>query len=383
MSDTDDLVDPVEVEEEVEEVQDVSDPKVLTKYRTAGDICNAALKHVAAQCVAGAKVVEICDSGDNYITEATSKIYNKGKVEKGIGFPTCLSINNVVGHFSPLGNDETTLAAGDMVKIDLGVHVDGYVAVGAHTIKVGDQPITGTAANAVAAAYTAVEIAVRLLKAGKKNADVSAAIEKVASEFKVNAVAGVLSHQLERFVIDGEKIIMNKIDPEQKVEECEFEPNEVYAIDIVMTTGEGKPRESTERTTVYKRAVDETYHLKLQASRSVFSTIQKKHPNFPFTIRNDFDEKKVRFGIVECYKHDLVHAYPILLEKEGEVVAHCKVTAAILANGTVKISGLPMPVCEPSESLQDKELVALMATSLGKKKKKNNKKKKKAAPAGN
>jgi len=370
----------VEVEEKV--IEDPSCPKVMTKYRTAGDICTAALKFVTEKCVEGAKVVDVCDAGDSYIKEATGKIYNKGKIEKGIGFPTCLSIGNVVGHFSPLGTDETTLKAGDFVKIDLGVHVDGYIAVGAHTIKVDDgKPITGDAANAIAAAYTAVEIAVRLLKAGKKNTEISAAIEKVAEEFKVNPVAGVLSHQLEKFVIDGEKVIMNKSDIEQKVEEVEFAANEVYAIDIVMTTGEGKPKESQERTTVYKRAVDETYALKLQASRSVFSTIQKLHPNFPFTIRNDFDPKKVRFGIVECYKHDLVHAYPILLEKEGEMVAHCKVTAIITPNGTVKITGLPMPAVEASESLKDKELVALMATSLGKKKKKN--KKKKAAPAAN
>lgn len=51
---------------------------------------------------------------------------------------------------------------------------------------------------------------------------------------------GVLSHQMKRFVIDGNKVILNKATPEHKVEEFEFEENQCYAIDIVMSTGEGK-----------------------------------------------------------------------------------------------------------------------------------------------
>ena len=38
-------------------------------------------------------------------------------MEKGLAFPTCLSVNNIVGHFSPNSNDETTLKSGDLVKM--------------------------------------------------------------------------------------------------------------------------------------------------------------------------------------------------------------------------------------------------------------------------
>lgn len=59
-------------------------------------------------------------------------------MKKGLAFPTCISINNCVCHFSPLRSEpDVKLADGDVVKVDLGVHIDGFIAVGAHTHVVG------------------------------------------------------------------------------------------------------------------------------------------------------------------------------------------------------------------------------------------------------
>ena len=51
---------------------------------------------------------------------------------------------------------------------------------------------------------------------------------------------GVLSHQLKQFVIDGNKVVLSISNPDTRVDDAEFEENEVYAIDIVTSTGEGK-----------------------------------------------------------------------------------------------------------------------------------------------
>jgi curved DNA binding protein len=260
------------------------------------------------------------------------------------------------------------------------------VAVLAHTILIGEEgpsatPATGKAGDLLAAVYHASEIALRLLKPGSKNSAITDAIEKVAADFKVNAVHGVLSHQMEQNIVDGEKVIINKADVEEKVEEFEFAPYEVYAIDIVMTTGEGKPKERDDRCTVYKRQVDETYSLKMKASRSVLSNIKKNHAIFPFTMRALLaTDKAAKFGVKECVEHKLLRAYPVLLEKEGELVAHCKFTALLLPNGTIRVaeSGLATTHFESEHKLTDEELVKLLAKSAGNKKKKNNKKKKTA-----
>jgi len=62
-------------------------------------------------------------------------------MEKGIAFPTCISSNDICGHYSPLISDaadkekpQCTLAEGDVVKVDLGVHIDGFISLLGHTV---------------------------------------------------------------------------------------------------------------------------------------------------------------------------------------------------------------------------------------------------------
>lgn len=77
------------------------------------------MKEVSAKCIDGASVLSICEFGDAQLLEETSKVFKKEKdIKKGIAFPTCISINNCVCHFSPLKSDkEVLLKNGDMVKM--------------------------------------------------------------------------------------------------------------------------------------------------------------------------------------------------------------------------------------------------------------------------
>mmetsp|Transcript_29198 Transcript_29198/g.54660 ORF Transcript_29198/g.54660 Transcript_29198/m.54660 type:complete len:387 (-) Transcript_29198:138-1298(-) len=369
-------------DEEDKPVEDISDINVVTKYKKAAEIANNALLAVIKSIKVGGKVVDACQVGDDYIMEQTGKVYNKARprVEKGIGFPTCVSVNHIVGHFSPLSDDTSTFKDGDLVKIDLGVHIDGYVAVAAHTIVVGDKPATGKKADVLMAAHVAAECAIRMLRPGGKNENMTKMFTQVADDFKVNVVQGVLSHQLERNIIDGEKVIASKFDPEnpESKVEFEFDQNEVYAIDIVMSSGDGKPKEFEQRMTVFKRDMESTYQLKMKASRAVFSDIKERFGAFPFTMRA-MDEKKGKFGIRECLTHSLVQGYPVLQEKDGEVVAHIKFTALLTSSGTLKISGLNVDLSKISSeySVKNEEVKKILATEIAKKKKRNRKKKNK------
>lgn len=80
----------------------------------------------------------------------------------------------------------------------------------------------------------------------------------------VEPVAGVLSHNMKRYLIDGEKLILNRYDAEdkQKIPEVRFEAGEVWCIDVVMSTGNGKPKEQQDRTTVYMKQESQQYAVK-------------------------------------------------------------------------------------------------------------------------
>ncbi|KNA07779.1 hypothetical protein SOVF_168790 [Spinacia oleracea] len=365
-------------DEREEKELDLSYPEVVTKYKSAADIVNRALQLVVAECKPKAKIVDLCELSDNFIREQSGNMYKnvKKKIERGVAFPTCLSVNNVVCHFSPLASDESVLEEGDMVKIDLGCHIDGFIAVVAHTLVIQEGPITGRKADVLAAVNTAAEVALRLVRPGKKNKDVTEAIQKVASAYDCKIVEGVLSHQMKQFVIDGNKVVLSVTSPDMRVDDAEFEENEVYSVDIAASTGEGKPRMLDEKqTTIYKRAVDKNYHLKMKASRFIFSEINQKFPIMPFTARA-LEEKRARLGLVECVNHDLLQPYPVLYEKPGDFVAHIKFTVLLMPNGSDRVTSHSLQEMQPTNSVDDPEIKAWLALGTKTKKKGGGKKKK-------
>ena len=131
---------------------------------------------------------DLCILGDKRLTEETSKAFKKDKkLIKGIAFPTCVSVNNCICHFSPLTTEpDVIMADGDMVKIDMGAHIDGFIAVVAHTVVVGatvENPVTGGKADALMAAHLASEAALRLVKPGNETYEITETVSKVGEAF--------------------------------------------------------------------------------------------------------------------------------------------------------------------------------------------------------
>jgi len=348
-------------------------PLAYNRYTSAASIANKVLVEVVKNCKPGAIISEIAAAGNKSITDQTSKLFPKIQ-DKGIAFPTCISVNHTVGHFSPLPIDTLALAEGDLAKVDLGVHVDGYIAQVAHTFLVTANAdpafaITGRQADVICAAHYAGEAAHRLIKPGKKNTDVTEAIAKIAAVFNVNPVEGVLSHQLKQFVIDGNNVIMNKTNLEQKTEEFTFEEGQLFAVDIVMSSGEGKPKELTTKTTVFKRALDQNYKLKLAASKYLLNEVAKSFNTFPFTLAAIAEQSKAKMGITELVGHNLVIPYPVLYEKAGDYVAQIKFVVSVMKNGTNRLTGHPLPLVTSQYKIEDPELLALLAENTKRDKK--------------
>lgn len=138
-------------------------------------------------------------------------------------------------------------------------------------------------------------------------------------------------------------------------------------------------------TTVYKRALEVAYQLKMQASRTVFSLINSSFATMPFTLRALLDEAanqktelkvgQLKLGLVECLNHGLLHPYPVLHEKAGEVVAQIKGTVLLMPNGSSIVTSAPRQLVTTEKKVEDKEILDLLATPVSAKsaKKKKNK----------
>lgn len=274
-----------------------------------------------------------------------------------------------------MADESVALQEGDIAKIDLGCHLDGFIAQAAHTVVVSadaSAKVTGTKADAVVAAYNAMRAAQRIIRENATNTKVTEAIAKVCEEFGVTPLEGVLSHKVKKHLIDGNDVIINKETPEQRVEEFEFMPGDVIGLDIYVSTGEGKPRESEFRTTVFKRELDVQYNLKIQKSRNFFTEVNKRFPTLPFSIRAFEDPVGAKIGVKECIEHDLITPYPVLTEKAGEIVAQFKSTIAILPRSTAVLTGdfALDSRFDSDKKINDADLAALIAGDLWKKEEK-------------
>ncbi|KAI9297548.1 proliferation-associated protein 1 [Neoconidiobolus thromboides FSU 785] len=356
----------------------IGNQEVLLKFNAASTIAQNALAHVVEHSKEGAKIIDLCKLGDEFIVDATSKIFkDKKKMSKGIAFPTCISLNNLACHVSPLESDpEATieLKKGDLVKIELGAQIDGFPGLICHSFVVGaskEEPATGKNADTILAAHYAVEAAYRLLRPQNKNSQVTEIVQKVCEVYGTKPAEGMLSYQLEKDFPDNTKqIILNPNDAQRSsFKTVAFEENEVYALVVVVSSGDGKLKESGLRTTVYKRT-ESSYQLKMKAARTVNSEI-KKFGKFPFSLRALEDERNARMGIVECARSGIVNKYDIVGEKQGEVVASFMYTVMVTPKGNVRTTTFPLDLdaYKSEKKIEDQELLKLLETSVDKPKK--------------
>lgn len=262
-----------------EEDQNISADVVVTKYKMAGDIVNRALAVLVKECVAGTTARTLCERGDAFIDEEAAKVFKKEKeMKKGVAFPSCVSVNQCICCFSPLRSEpDVTLVDGDVVKLELGAHIDGFIAQATHTVVIGassSNKVTGRKADVLQACFVASEIAHRLLKPGGTAEAISGAVAKVAEAFGCKPIEGAQSFEMKRNEICAEKSIMigHAEGARKASDKTEFAMHEVYALSVTLSSGEGKPRQLDTRTTVHRR-LEGQYSLKMKASRNFFSEV--------------------------------------------------------------------------------------------------------------
>lgn len=338
----------------------------LKKYKAAGKTVADVLDKMIVMCKAGVSISDLCKYGDNQIqiyldSESSTNVYQY----KGVAFPTSVSRNNCVnGYRGP-----EKLEDGDLIKIELGVHIDGFVAQICYTTLVIDidndiGKIETYKLNkhqcqkqlAVLQAATEASKAVfKMMVPGTTNISVVKTIESYAKKYgcslpttsNINEYApGVISYQMSQNVIDGfndeldefiHKMILNRNSDtyDFSLREEQFEEDEVWAIDIVMSSGSGSLSCTEDRSTVLKRVYGKRYNLKMNCSKDTFKQITGF---FPKDMSNELNNGKFKLGLKECLTHGLVKQYNSMREKKGEYVARIKFTV-IVKKDPVLITG--------------------------------------------
>ncbi|XP_048474809.1 proliferation-associated protein 2G4a [Rhincodon typus] len=243
--------------------QTIAEDLVVTKYKMGGDIANRVLKMVVDAAMAGVSVVALCEKGDEMIMEETGKIFKKEKeMKKGIAFPTCISVNNCVCHYSPLKSDpDYILKEEDLVKVDLGVHVDGFIANVAHSFIIGVDKVCSFSEHEQLMNCESTVMSPEFIFDSTSNTQVTEAWNKIAQSFNCTPIEGMLSHQLKQHVIDGEKtIIQNPTDQQKFVVVVSAFPGEYVAqfkfTVLLMPNGPMRITSGTFENELYKSELD-------------------------------------------------------------------------------------------------------------------------------
>ena len=315
--------------------EQMESPSTLDKYTAAGKIANNCLNVILEKLVAGANTNDVIKEGTTYVTKELLSVNEK---QKGIAYPICISVNNIVNN----NTQNVVLKDGDLARVELGVHVCGYPAILCYTKYIGT---TLAPSDSKARVLKAVINASREIYANMtpdtKNTDIKKIIEMNAYQNGCNVayykqkiqngvvVPGAVSYQVSKYVIDGQNddgdehvhryIANNRIND---VVEMELEDGEVYIIDILMSSGVGNM--SVESNDIYRRDINRYADLKLKASKDVIGVV-----NDPFPKILDKNNVKMRLGLKECVAKSLLVSYPCMSVKENESVARIKFTVIV------------------------------------------------------
>ena len=277
-----------------------------------------------------------------------NKYFNKKKLinGKGLSFPLSLSLNNVAGYYINK-KVNVLLKEGDILKIELGVHIDGYPSVMCITKLVTNDKdkCDKNKLKLIDVLNEAKKEALKLIKPESTNIKLVKKMEEIVKKYGFNLLTcngknerapGVVSYQMSQNIIDGKndedtdnlhKLILLRWNDtfDFELSETNFDENEVYGIDIGISTGNGKMSKLDDCTNIYKRNKDEYYSLKLKSSKHSLSKITG---NFPVDI-SDISTSRLRFGLNECINHKLIEEYPVMIGKENDLIGRIKFTVII------------------------------------------------------
>ncbi|KAK1756064.1 curved DNA-binding protein [Echria macrotheca] len=398
--------------EEKEIDYSLNNPDTLTKYKTAAQISEKVLAEVSKLCVAGEKIISICEKGDKLIEEEIAKVYRGKKITKGFSHPTTVSPAAFVTPYTPIAGDEkeaaTELQPGEPVKIQLGAQIDGFGSIVCDTILAptkdkAEDVVTGRPADLMLATYYANELLLRLMippgllatgtdeekaKAAAAKAPTQAKItsllEKVAKAYDCNLVESTTSWLFDRNEIEGKKKIV--ISPGEGTKgEGSPEVGEVWGVEMGVSLGSGKVKQFENRTTLHRRTT-QTYALKRPSSRKILSEVQKKFGTFPFSLRQLEDERDAKSGVIECVRGNVFRQYEVVGDKDNSPVARLLTTIAITKNGITKLGAPPaldLSKYKSDKKIEDEEILKILEQPLSRNtgKAKNKKKKKPAKKA--
>jgi len=283
---------------------------ILERYRTAGTLAARILKDGAHQIRVGSSYLELVESIEARVNEEGAEL----------AFPLNLSLNEDAAHDTASWSDERILRKGDVVKLDLGVQIDGYIADTATTVDLGTNSLL------LDASREALEAAIRTVRPGATAGDLGAAVQKEIEGRGYRPIANLTGHGLGQYVLHQSPTIPNIAVNGGVV----LEEGMVFAIEPFATTGSGHVREKS-KIEIYSQL--STKPVRIPAGRTILEKIQDRH-GLPFS-RRWLGERRLDLALPALIRSGNLHGYPVLADVPGSLVSQHEHTVIVTGDGCI------------------------------------------------
>jgi methionyl aminopeptidase len=295
---------------------------IFDNYIQAGKIASQVREYARTQDHTGKSLSEICD-------DIEGEIFKKGGQP---AFPVNVSLNDIAAHYTAVPNDPIIVKNNDVLKIDVGVHIDGYIADTAVTVS-----YDAKYQNLIDTAERALDEAISIARSNTRVSDIGRIIEKTITKYGCKPIQNLSGHSLERYTIHAGKSIPNIWTIGHSFN---LSVNNVYAIEPFVTTKDGQG-------IVYEGKIKNIYGIgsrkrtKDQKADDFLEYLWTKFKTLPFALRwivDDYEEKEAISLLEILVKKKNIHAYPILVEGANRIVVQAEHTIIPQESNTITIT---------------------------------------------
>jgi len=268
----------------------------------------------------GVKLEEVAEKVESYIRELGGQP----------AFPLNISINEVAAHRTPMIGDDEVIPEESVVKVDIGVHFNGYIADTAVTLVFNDKynKLAEAAADALEKALLAVGPGVRFSKVG-------AVIETTIKKHGYKAIKNLSGHSLDQYTIHAGDVIPNFKDP---LSYGKFKVGRAYAIEPFATNGEGVVVDLKQAQIFVLRKSRPGFGL-TREERELLGVVVDRFKSLPFCERwlRDVisDVGRLRNVIRGLVRKKYLRQYPVLVERKAGLVTQFEETVYISKDGVI------------------------------------------------
>jgi len=291
------------------------DGDVISKYEKAGAIARKAVKEGVAMVKPGVKLLDVAEKVEGIISAEGA----------GLAFPANISVNEDAAHYTPSYKDERVFGEKDIVKVDAGAHVDGYIGDTAICVD-----LSGEKGKLLEASEAALDAAIAAMKPGVTTVQVGGEIEEVIKKMGFKPIENLTGHRVEQYELHAGGEVPNV----KRGAETVIEEGHVYAVEPFATEGAGSVAEGR---IVEIFGFEGKAPVRMRESRRMLNFIEKNYRGLPFAerwLRKEFTSRLLlETAIKELVLSGALKQYPVLSEVKKGLVSQAEHTLLIEKDG--------------------------------------------------